>query len=223
MNNYADQSLGALAISIPGATRLFRTYDLDFCCGGKQTLRKAAENKNLDMHALVNDLAALTSAKSETKQDWQIAPLEIMTHHMVSAYHELHRKQLPELIYMAEKVERVHADKADCPRGVTHLLKEIYMDLNQHMMKEEEILFPLIESGMGQQAQGPIMVMESEHDEAGNQLEDLKKLTSNMNAPEAACNTWRALYAGIDQFVLDLMEHIHLENNILFPRALQGA
>ena len=91
------------------------------------------------------------------------------------------------------------------------------------MMKEEQILFPLIKQGMGPQAAGPISVMEHEHDEAGEQLEVVKFLTDNVTPPEGACTTWRALYTGIDEFIGDLMEHISLENNLLFPRALRGA
>ncbi len=91
------------------------------------------------------------------------------------------------------------------------------------MMKEEQILFPMIRQGMGRQAAGPISVMEHEHDEAGEQLEVVKFLTNNVTPPEGACNTWQALYGGIDEFIDDLMEHINLENNLLFPRALNGA
>lgn len=123
---------------------------------------------------------------------------------------------------MAEKVERVHAEKPACPKGLAKQLNLIYQDLSQHMMKEERILFPLIEQGMGAQAGGPISVMESEHDEAGEQLEVIKFLTNNVVPPEGACNTWQALYAGINEFISDLMEHISLENNLLFPRALRG-
>ncbi|MCW2483376.1 iron-sulfur cluster repair protein YtfE, partial [Candidatus Symbiopectobacterium sp. NZEC135] len=142
--------------------------------------------------------------------------------HIIQRYHDRHREQLPELILMAEKVERVHHEKSACPRGLSAQLTLILDDLSQHMMKEERILFPMIQAGMGAQASGPISVMEHEHDDAGQQLEVVKNLTNNVTPPENACNTWRALYAGINVFISDLMEHIHLENNILFPRALRG-
>lgn len=218
-----DLSLGELAITIPRATRLFRQHDMDFCCGGKQTLLRVATKKNLNVDELEAQLEALKSEpNSATVHDWRTTPLAEITPFIVKRYHDRHREQLPELILMAEKVERVHADKPTCPKGLGKQLNLIYQDLSQHMMKEERILFPLIEQGMGAQAGGPISVMESEHDDAGEQLEVIKFLTNNVVPPEGACNTWQALYAGINEFINDLMEHISLENNLLFPRALRG-
>lgn len=146
-----------------------------------------------------------------------------MIDYILPRFHQRHREQLAELVLMAEKVERVHADKSTCPRGLAKQLNLIRLDLENHMMKEEQILFPMIRQGMGRQAAGPISVMEHEHDEAGEQLEVVKFLTNNVTPPEGACNTWQALYGGIDEFIDDLMEHINLENNLLFPRALNGA
>lgn len=219
--DYRNQSLGALAIAIPRASKLFRDYDLDFCCGGKQTLERAASRKELDLDKLESQLAALAADFVDTR-DWRLAPLAEIIDYILPRFHQRHREQLSELVLMAEKVERVHGDKPTCPRGLAKQLNLIRLDLENHMMKEEQILFPLIKQGMGQQAAGPISVMEHEHDEAGEQLEVVKFLTNNVTPPEGACNTWQALYNGINTFISDLMEHIHLENNLLFPRALSG-
>ncbi|WP_447872395.1 iron-sulfur cluster repair protein YtfE [Serratia fonticola] len=219
--DYRNQSLGALAIAIPRASKLFRDYDLDFCCGGKQTLERAASRKELDLDKLESQLAALAADSVDTR-DWRLAPLAEIIDYILPRFHQRHREQLSELVLMAEKVERVHGDKPTCPRGLAKQLNLIRLDLENHMMKEEQILFPLIKQGMGQQAAGPISVMEHEHDEAGEQLEVVKFLTNNVTPPEGACNTWQALYNGINTFISDLMEHIHLENNLLFPRALSG-
>lgn len=219
--DYRNQSLGALAIAIPRASKLFRDYDLDFCCGGKQTLERAASRKELDLDKLESELAALAADPVDTR-DWCLAPLAEIIDYILPRFHQRHREQLSELVLMAEKVERVHGDKPTCPRGLAKQLNLIRLDLENHMMKEEQILFPLIKQGMGQQAAGPISVMEHEHDEAGEQLEVVKFLTNNVTPPEGACNTWQALYNGINTFISDLMEHIHLENNLLFPRALSG-
>ncbi|MBK5073667.1 iron-sulfur cluster repair protein YtfE [Budviciaceae bacterium CWB-B4] len=216
---YASQSLGALAVAIPGATKLFRQYDLDFCCGGKQTLQRAADKKMLDIAELSQQLDRLASKPSEAK-DWSQSPYSEMISHILQRYHQRHREQLPELILLAQKVERVHAAKLTCPHGLAERLTIIYQDLEQHMMKEERILFPMIEQGMGTQAGGPINVMEMEHDQAGQDVEKIKHITNNLTPPAEACNTWRALYSSTEEFITDLMEHIHLENNILFPRAL---
>ncbi|MBL5826700.1 iron-sulfur cluster repair protein YtfE [Serratia fonticola] len=219
--DYRNQSLGALAIAIPRASKLFRDYDLDFCCGGKQTLERAASRKELDLDKLESELTALAADPVDTR-DWRLAPLAEIIDYILPRFHQRHREQLSELVLMAEKVERVHGDKPTCPRGLAKQLNLIRLDLENHMMKEEQILFPLIRQGIGQQAAGPISVMEHEHDEAGEQLEVVKFLTNNVTPPEGACNTWQALYNGINTFISDLMEHIHLENNLLFPRALSG-
>ncbi len=219
--DYREQSLGAIAIAMPRATTLFRQYDLDFCCGGKQTLRRAADKKALNLDTLVAQLDAIAN-EPNTGQDWEKTALNEVTPFIVKRYHDRHREQLPELILMAAKVERVHHEKPACPKGLASQLEAIYNELSQHMMKEEQILFPMIEQGMGPRTAAPISVMEHEHDAAGAQLEEVKRLTNNVTPPVGACNTWQALYGGINEFIDDLMNHIHLENNILFPRALRG-
>ncbi|TAT64799.1 iron-sulfur cluster repair protein YtfE, partial [Enterobacter cloacae] len=142
--------------------------------------------------------------------------------HIIVRYHDRHREQLPELILQATKVERVHADKPSVPRGLAKYLTMLHEELTSHMMKEEQILFPMIKQGMGSQAMGPISVMESEHDDAGELLEVIKHTTNNVTPPPEACTTWKAMYNGINEMIDDLMEHISLENNVLFPRALAG-
>ncbi|WP_426449323.1 iron-sulfur cluster repair protein YtfE [Siccibacter colletis] len=218
--NFRDRSLGELALSVPRASALFRKHDLDFCCGGRQTLLKAATRQNLDLEAIESELAALSATPLE--KDWRSAPLPEIIDHIIVRYHDRHREQLPELILQATKVERVHAAKASVPRGLTKYLTMLHEELTSHMMKEERILFPMIKQGMGSQADGPVSVMESEHDEAGELLEVIKHTTSNVTPPDDACTTWRALYNGINEMIDDLMNHISLENNVLFPRALAG-
>lgn len=215
-----EKTLGELALSINGASAVFRRYDLDFCCGGKRTLEKSAEKKALNIDEIEQELLALKD--DALVQDWRAAPLSDIIAFIVSRYHDRHRAQLPELILQAEKVERVHAAKASVPKGLTRQLTALHEELTGHMMKEEQILFPLICNGMGQQAGGPIQVMEAEHDDAGDIVEVIKFITKNVTPPEDACTTWRVLYNGINTFIDDLMEHISLENNLLFPRALAG-
>ena len=214
-------SLGQIAVEIPGSTVLFHKYHLDFCCGGKQTLEKMAEKRGLDIQQLETELQQLTQQESH-EENWHSAPLAALIAHIIARFHNPHRQQLPDLINMAEKVERVHGEKPACPRGLAKVLQEVYQHLSDHMMKEERVLFPMIEQGFGAHAGNPVAVMELEHNEAGRQLEVIKALTNNLTPPEGACTTWRALYSGTDQFIKDLMQHIHLENNVLFPRALRG-
>ena len=202
---YRDQPLGELALSIPRASALFRKYDMDYCCGGKQTLARAAARKELDVEVIEAELAKL--AEQPIEKDWRSAPLAEIIDHIIVRYHDRHREQLPELIL---------------PKGLTKYLTMLHEELSSHMMKEEQILFPMIKQGMGSQAMGPISVMESEHDEAGELLEVIKHTTNNVTPPPEACTTWKAMYNGINELIDDLMDHISLENNVLFPRALAG-
>ena len=218
--DYRNQSLGALAIAIPRATKLFRQYNLDFCCGGKQTLLRAANKKELDIEKLEAELAALQT-NSPISQDWQQVQLGELIDFIIHRYHERHHEQLTELIIMAEKVERVHGKKPGCPRGLTVQLEAIYQEMSEHMQNEEQLLFPLIQQGLGSQTGSTIALLEAEHEAVGQQLNVVKQLTQNVTPPVGACNTWCALYSGINEFINDTMEHIHLENNLLFPRALQ--
>ncbi|EGT5661363.1 iron-sulfur cluster repair protein YtfE [Cronobacter dublinensis subsp. dublinensis] len=217
---FRDQLLGELALTIPRASALFRKYNLDFCCGGKQTLLRAATRQDLNLEMIENELATLAEAPLE--KDWKAAPLAEIIDHIIARYHDRHREQLPELILQATKVERVHADKPGVPKGLAKYLTMLHEELTSHMMKEERVLFPMIKQGMGSQAMGPISVMESEHDEAGELLEVIKHATNNVTPPPEACTTWRAMYNGINELIDDLMNHISLENNNLFPRALAG-
>lgn len=216
--NYENQMLSELAISVPRITEIFRKHRLDFCCGGKQTLKDACEKRHLNLKTIVDEIQKLHPQSS--MNEFCDIPLSELTKYIVSRYHEDLRKRIPELIFLAEKVERVHKDHGSCPHGLTEQLNLMNTELTMHMMKEENVLFPLINSNRGNMAMMPIKVMGMEHDQHGKQLEALHQLTNDFIPPEGACATWRSLYAGLEDLEKELMEHIHLENNILFPRAL---
>lgn len=216
--NYENQMLSELAISVPRITEVFRKHRLDFCCGGKQTLKVACEKKQLNLQAIVDEIQKLHHQGSSN--EFCDKPLAELTEFIVARYHDDLRKRIPELIFLAEKVERVHKDHASCPHGLAEELKVMNSELIMHMMKEENVLFPLISSNRGNMAMMPIKVMTMEHDQHGKQLDSLHLLTNDFTPPEGACATWRSLYKGLEDLEKELMEHIHLENNILFPRAL---
>ena len=214
-----EQTLGNLACLIPGATRIFRQYKLDFCCGGNTSLRDAASQRALDAQSIAEQLAALGN-HSDTQPDWRNEPAGTLIEHILERFHERHRDQFPELIRLANRVEQVHGNKADCPVGLAEHLWNMQQELESHMLKEEQILFPMLQRGMKlPQSQGPIAVMRFEHDQHGAALERMAELTNDITPPENACNTWRALYRGLEELRDDLMQHIHLENNILFANA----
>jgi len=210
----ADQAIGQIAVQLPGATAVFRRLKLDFCCGGQVSLAQAAADKGLDAQAVLAELSALqrpTELPSATEPG-------ALIDHIIARYHDVHRAQLPELIRMAHRVEAVHRGNPDVPTGLGDFLEEVQQELVTHMHKEEAILFPMLKSGGNPFVGQPIGMMRAEHMDHGAALDKLNALTHDATPPEGACNTWRALYAGIAQLNEDLINHIHLENNVLFPQ-----
>jgi regulator of cell morphogenesis and NO signaling len=210
---FARRPLGELAREIPGATAVLRRHRLDFCCGGARTLGDAARERDLDADAIAAELRALAPAADDAPE----GALPLIDHILVR-YHETHRRELPELVVLARRVEGRHAQHPEVPRGLADLLEDIAEALDEHMVKEEQVLFPMMRGGMGTMASGPIEVMKHEHDEHGRRLRELEALTRDHVPPADACNSWRALYAGTAKLVDDVMQHIHLENNVLFPQ-----
>ena len=210
----AQQAIGQIAVELPGATAIFRRLKLDFCCGGQIPLAQACEQKQLDTAAVLEELARLDRPAVESPPQ---APSE-MIDHILERFHAVHREQLPELIRMARRVEAVHRDNPHVPKGLAEHLEAMESELLDHMAKEEAILFPALRQGAHGGVEMPIRVMRSEHTDHGQQLERLMALSNDANPPPGACNTWRALYAGIGQFSDDLVNHIHMENNLLFPQ-----
>ncbi len=212
--NRADQALGQIAVQLPGATAVFRRLKLDFCCGGQISLRQAALDKKLDLPVVLAELATLERGSEAPETT---APAALIDH-ILERYHAVHRAQLPELIKMARRVEAVHRDNPQVPTGLADLLEAIEREMLEHMEKEEGVLFPILKAGGNPFVVHPIGMMRSEHISHGAQLDRLNAMTQDATAPEGACNTWRALYTGIAQLNDDLINHIHLENNVLFPQ-----
>jgi len=211
-----DRSLGDLATSIPGATALFHRHRLDFCCGGRTSLREAAAPLGLDAEAVARELAALGDPADAGQRDWRNATVRELTDHLLARYHERHRQQLPELVRLARRVETVHAERPDCPHGLADHLQAMQRELESHMQKEEQILFPMLNHGVPPVGLPPAEMMRLEHDQHGLALARMAELAHGLVEPPDACNTWRALFAGLRTLREDLMQHIHLENNILF-------
>lgn len=218
-----EQKVGVLAAEHPAATRVFARHGIDFCCGGGRPLGEVCRTKGLDPDAVMEEIRREVGGHPEAETDWNRAPLPDLIHHIVQTYHRALDEELPRLEAMARKVHRVHGDKD--PERLTELLS-VYLalkdELQLHMMKEEQVLFPAIERGQGALAGGPISAMEHEHEDAGLALGRLRELTDDYRPPAGACNTWRALWHGLAELETMMHEHIHLENNILFPRALAG-
>lgn len=210
----AEQSIGQIAVQLPGATAIFRRLKLDFCCSGQLSLRQATAEKCLDLDEVIAELSALRKTEISAAE---VEP-SVLIDHLKSRYHAVHREQLPELIRMARRVEAVHRENSLVPNGLAELLEGFQHELLSHMEKEEQVLFPLMLSNDSSFIRQPIALMRHEHSGHDLMLDCILALTNEATPPPGACNTWRALYAGIAQLNDDLINHIHLENNILFPQ-----
>lgn len=211
---HLDQAIGQIAVDLPGATAVFRRLKLDFCCGGQISLKQAAADKGLDVHAVLAELMAI----ARDNQLPCVTEPATLIDHILTRYHAVHRGQLPELIRMAHRVEAVHRENPLVPTGLADLLEAMEQELLSHMSKEESVLFPMLQAGGSPFINQPIAMMRAEHADHGTMLEMLETLTNDAIPPDGACTTWRALYAGIAQFRDDLVNHIHLENNVLFAQ-----
>jgi len=209
-------TVGEIAAALPGATAVFRRFGMDFCCKGNVALEDSARQRGVDPAEVEQALSALDGAS-----DGEAVPAATpaLIDHIIAHYHETHRRELPELVRLARQVEKVHAGKPGVPTGLAALLERMGFELEQHMSKEEMVLFP----AMKQQVPGPMLGipisrMRHEHDDHGEHLRELDRLTGGITLPTGACRTWQALYAGLAKLEEELMQHIHLENNVLFPR-----
>ncbi|HNS96314.1 MAG TPA: iron-sulfur cluster repair protein YtfE [Polyangiaceae bacterium] len=214
-----ERSLGELVTTFPMAAKVFQQYQLDYCCGGKQSLADACAKESLDPETVLTAIEAASRDKTDETR-WDQRPLPELVQHILDRYHAPLRTELPRLIGLATKVEAAHAEKPTCPKGLTELLTRVARDVENHLAKEEQILFPLIVAGRGRTAHMPVQVMMREHDDHGEDLRAIREITNQRKVPEDACATWRELYRALGEFETELMDHIHLENNILFPRAL---
>ena len=217
--SFASRTLADIAATLPGATSVFRRRKLDFCCGGRVPLAQAAADRGLaldELEAELDAVAALGLPAAPVERSEDLIDL------IETRYHAVHRRELPELVRLARRVEAVHKEHPAVPQGLAALLELMNGELEDHMRKEEEILFPLMRRGGHPMIAQAIAVMLAEHDDHGVHLRTLERLTGDFVVPDDACPTWRALYVGAKKLADDLIEHIHTENNVLFPR-FQGA
>lgn len=215
-----------IATTIPSSVKIFQQHGVDFCCGGKRGLGDVCREHGLSFEAIAGAIEAAALGPGSDERDWKTAPFAELTEHIVNRYHLPLREELPRLESMANRVHRVHGSRA--PHLIDRLdtiVRDLSVDLAQHTRKEETVLFPAIvasEQGVGGGIPlgGPIRVMMEEHDVAGAQLAELRSITDGYTLPDWACGTVRALYQGLEQLEADMHVHVHLENNVLFPRAL---
>jgi regulator of cell morphogenesis and NO signaling len=230
MATYAlNAKVGQLVAERPARARVFEKFGIDYCCGGKVSLEKACARRKVDPDALLSALSEI-DAGSADERDWTRASSAELVENIVSAHHDYLREELPALSVLVHKVARVHGEDHPELALVFQVFKGLKTEMEDHMAKEERVLFPfcirleeagsLPESPFGTVG-NPIHVMEHEHDDAGRALERLRLLTGDYTPPKGACNSYRAMLDRLHALESDLHLHIHKENNILFPRALE--
>ncbi|QDF73951.1 MULTISPECIES: iron-sulfur cluster repair di-iron protein [Shewanella] len=209
------------------SAHLFSQFGIDFCCGGGISLERAIKRFDVDEAQLIEALMAL-GIEGEKQQGLDQLPLSELLDYIEATHHSFVREKAPLLIEYSQKMVRAHGEHYDEIKPFAGWIRALIEDLMPHLMKEEQILFPAIRAmANGEQVNGcfghignPINAMEHEHDQASEIIERLRTLTNDFTPPAHACTTWRICYATLEEFVADLHQHIHVENNILFPKAL---
>ena len=221
MNIEYTTPVGKIATKYPLATRVFSRYKIDFCCGGGVPLEIICKKNNLDTQAVIDAInTEIDASNLQPLESWKDASCDQLIEHILKAHHRPLDEELPRLAMMADKVHQVHGDKDTTLGELSATVNMLKDELESHMMKEEQILFPAILRGDGAHTGDPINVMHEEHENAGDALKKIRQLTNEFTLREDACNTWRALWHGLEALEAALHQHIHLENNILFPKAL---
>jgi regulator of cell morphogenesis and NO signaling len=228
------QTVREIALEQPSSIRVFEHYGIDYCCGGRKPLAEACAASGTEVDAVIAALESAAGIPAPTAEDWSRRSMEDLVAHIVATHHAYVKRELPRLAVLAQKVVNRHgAARAELP-AIQSALSKLDEELTQHLAKEEAILFPYIvqleracADGIARPAPcfgtvaNPIAMMTEEHDAAGALLAGMRRLSGNFTAPQDACPTFHAFYDGLREFEQDLHRHIHLENNILFPRAIE--
>ena len=232
MPTQSEQTVRDIALENPGSLRIFESLGIDYCCGAKRSLSEACDRARVPVDQVLG-LLATSDAPAENEPAWNDAPLIRLTRHIVDRHHEFIRKETPRIDSLLSKVIGRHGPAHPELAHVKDVFAALAQELSAHLFKEENILFPYIEqleAAAAEQRRAPrapfgsvkrpIAMMTAEHDNAGEFLRQLRELTGGYQLPQGACLTYAALYQALEGFERDLHLHIHLENNILFPRAM---
>ncbi len=235
MNMAADKTVRELALEHSTATRVFEKLGIDYCCGGNKSLEDACRASNLSIDQVIDSLEMAEQAAhaAQKDQNWQTEALADLVAHIENTHHKYTREEMARLVPLLDKVCSVHGKNHPELQQVRASFRGLVQELTTHMMKEEGVLFPYIvrmEEAVIQKepvlpapfgsVQNPVSMMEHEHDSAGKALRAMREGSSGYTAPGDACVSYQTLYKALADFEADLHQHIHLENNILFPRAV---
>lgn len=226
------QTVGALVAKDYRRAQVFKKWGIDFCCGGKKSLDKVCLEKGIDKAKLEQELNSLADSEANKGLDYDSWDLGFLSDFIENTHHSFVRHAIPAIYEYTTKIARVHGGRHPELLQVAIIFAQVAAELDQHMEKEEKVLFPYIRriSKIKQQGKAmelppfgsvknPISMMEQEHEAAGEGLEKIRELTNNYTLPDDACTTYRITFQALQDFENDLHQHIHLENNILFPKA----
>jgi regulator of cell morphogenesis and NO signaling len=222
-------NVGQWVAQHPVTARVFESLGIDYCCGGKLPLEKACHDRRLGPEAVVRQLLAVVSTADSVTESWTDASLTDLCDHIEMTHHAYLKSELPRLAGLIAKVVNAHGVGHPELAQLLQVFLDLRAELEPHMLKEERVLFPAIRALEAAAARAhfpcggslaqPIHVMEVEHEFAGRCLAEMRELTSDFRVPEGACNTYRVMLASLEELEADMHEHVHKENNILFPRA----
>lgn len=232
MSIQANQSVGALVVERPHRSRVFEQLGIDYCCGGKLPLEEACGKRGLAVDAVVQELNASDIAQQEESRATDPSKMSLteLVDHIEQTHHDFLRTELGRIEHLVAKVAQAHGERDPRLVRMVSVYAPFQSEMMTHMNKEEQILFPVIrtlESGSGSglphgvSVADPIREMEAEHYDAGGALEEMRTLTEGFVPPEGACNTWRAMLDALSHLERDTHSHVHKENNILFPKAIE--
>lgn len=230
-----ERTVRELAVENPAATRIFERLGIDYCCGGNQSLQQACERAKVSMDQVVDSLEMAQETARAAKQpfDWQQEPLSVLIAHIKSTHHAYTREEVARLSALLQKVCSVHGKNHPELLDIQETFAGLGRELMTHLIKEEMVLFPFIERmeeaviqrepvvpGPFGTVENPVAMMEHEHSSAGQALREIRKASNEYVPPADACVSYQTLYKALVAFEADLHQHIHLENNVLFPRAI---
>jgi regulator of cell morphogenesis and NO signaling len=231
MENLKDKQIGQVVAEDYRTAQVFREFKMDFCCGGTKSIENACIERNVDLHEVITALEGLgkDGTRDDNYNNWS---LDFLVDYIINNHHQFTRNKLPEISFYAQKVATVHGSRHPELIEIHKEFEKLSEEMMSHMDKEEAVLFPFIKklvSGDINQtdkfkvgsAANPIAMMEHEHDEAGESLAKIRELSDDFTLPEDACATYRVLFESLEGFEKEMHKHVHLENNILFPKALQ--
>ena len=234
MNFNSKTKVNEIALSNPGARHVLEDRGIDYCCGGGESLREACLKANVPAEEILQQLRQNSAKTVPGESQWTSAPLAELTKHIRERHHQYVRNSIPRLRALLKKIREKHGSRHRELGEIEKLFGDVAREMLMHMQKEEQILFPFIDSlesaangnetvepPFFQTVKNPIYSMMKEHDSAGELVRQIRAASGGYKAPTDACASYQAAYQGLEEFEKDLHLHVHLENNILFPRAVE--